>query len=139
MLAVTPADVAAYAPDAPPVTAAQVREALDWAEPLLERHHVTLTPDSRQERAAVRAVCCYALCLAAGGQANVTRTSKATAGGTLKTVDIDGEIKIERAVLTGDKLAAEISTAASDWLARAWLALYAAGVPRNSFIAGASR
>lgn len=136
---VTPQDVAGLVPDAPPVTDMQVQEALDWAEPLLERYRVTLVPDSRQGRAFVRAVSFYALYLAASGQASTTRTSSSTASGTLKTIDIDGEIKIERAVLTGDKVAAEITTAADDWLTRAWAALYAAGVPRQSLVVGASR
>lgn len=139
MLAVTPQDVAALVPDAPPVTDMQVQEALDWAEPLLERYRVTLVQGSRQARAAVRAVSFYALHLAASGQASTTRTSSSTATGALKTIDIDGEIKIERAVMTGDRLAAEIGTAASDWLMRAWRALYAAGVPRQSLVVGASR
>lgn len=140
MLDVTVQEVAEYAPDAPAVTAAQILEARDWAEPQLERADVVLVAGTLEERAAKRAVMNYALHLRTTIQATSTRTSASVTTGVLKSIDIEGELKVERATVTGDRIASEASTAASSWLSLAWSALYAAGLPRPvRSVVGASR
>ncbi|MDP9763845.1 hypothetical protein [Deinococcus enclensis] len=137
---VTVQEVADYAPDAPAVTAAQILEARDWAEPLLEQAGVVLVAGTRAERAARRAVMNYALHLRTFIQATSTRTSASITTGVLKSIDIEGELKVERATVSGDRIASEAATAASSWLALAWSALHDAGVPRPSRrVVGASR
>lgn len=129
-LTVTPADVAAYAPDAPPVTDNQVVQAVDWAEPLLERHHVTLTPDTRQAREAVRAVSAYAIAVALGG----TRTQAVAGDAAIqKLKDGDSEIVYAERDVTA------LAALPGNWVSRAWQHLYAAGVPRPPGHSGASR
>lgn len=139
MLSVTPGSVAVFAPDAPPVTAALVQEALDWAEPALERQGVVLTPGSRQERAAVRAVCCYALYLAAGGQAAALRTSDSAVKAVVSERKKVGPLEKEQKFTDAQSSAGGMLTSAREWLTRAWLALYAAGVSRGSLVVGVSR
>lgn len=136
-LAVTPAEVAAFAPGAPAVSEGQVQEALDWAEPRLERAGIVLQPNTRQERAARRAVMNYALAVASEGKASTTRVTVGTAA--TKKIKV-GKIEIEKAAAQdGGSVAESLSTSAQDYHDRAWQALYAAGVPRPKPAVGASR
>lgn len=136
-LAVTPEEVAAFAPGAPEVTPEQIREALDWAEILLEGAHVILTPESREERAARRAVMNYALAVASEGKASAARVT--VAGAATKKIRV-GKIEIEKtAAQSGGSTAEGLSTSAQDYHDRAWQAIYAAGVPRPRPAVGASR
>lgn len=120
-MTVTPADVAAYAPEAPPVTAAQVQEAQDWADPYLAG--LTLSPGSRQEREARRAVCAYAASLAASGKATGARLSGKSAATRIEV----GDLKVERAQGDAQEVAAGMVTSADEYRARAWRHLRAAG------------
>lgn len=129
-LTVTPADVALYAPQAPAVMDNQVAQALDWAEPLLERHHVTLTRGTRQAREAARAVSAYAIALALGG---VRTQAVAGAAAIQKFKDGDSEI------VYAERDTTALAALPGNWVSRAWQHLYAAGVPRSVRVAGASR
>ena len=137
MLDVTVQEVAEYAPDAPAVTAAQLLEARDWVEPLLEKAGVVLVAGSREERAARRAVMNYALHLRTSTGASSTRVTAGAA--TAKKIKV-GKIEVEKAAApSGESLAVNLVTSASEYLARAWTALYQAGVPRPVPVVGASR
>lgn len=129
-LAITPGDVAAFAPGAPTVTTGQIEEALDWAEILLEGAHVTLASGSREERAARRAVCAYAISLATRG---TVRGAVMETGRVLKLKDGAEEITF------ADRDGAALAELPGDWEAQAWQSLYAAGVPRPRPAVGASR
>ena len=129
-LAVTPQDVAAFAPGAPVVTPGQIEEAVDWAEPQLERAHVVLAPNSREERAARRAVCAYAISLAAQG---TVRAATTETGRVLKLKDGAEEITF------ADRNGAALAELPGDWETQAQQYLYAAGVPRPRPAVGASR
>lgn len=136
-LAVTPEEVAAFAPGAPAISESQIQEALDWAELLLEKAHVDLQPGTRQERAARRAVMNYALAVASEGKASTVRVS--TPASKTKRIKVD-VIEIERPTgPDGQTLAEGLSTSAQEYHARAWQALYGAGVPRPQRVVGASR
>ncbi|MVN86822.1 hypothetical protein GO986_08605 [Deinococcus sp. HMF7620] len=136
-LTVTPADVAAYAPDAPAVTTGQIEEAVDWAEPQLARYGVVLVPNSAQERAAKRAVMNYALHLRTSTGASSSRTK--TTGAATKKIKA-GKVELEKAAgPSAEDVAANLVTSAAEYLSRAWQALYAAGVPRPVRAVGASR
>lgn len=133
----TPADVAAYAPDAPTVTADQILEARDWAEPLLEQADVVLVPDSRPERAARRAVMNYALHLRTSTGASSSRV--VTSAAATKKIRV-GKIEMEKtAAPSGETLAVNLVVSAAEYLSRAWQALYEAGLPRPTRAVGASR
>ena len=129
-LAVTPQDVAAFAPGAPAVSEDQIQEALDWAEILLEGAHITLTPGSREERAARRAICAYAISLATTG---TVRAAATETGRVLKLKDGAEEITF------ADRNDAALAELPGDWAAQAQQSLYAAGVPRPRPAVGASR
>jgi hypothetical protein len=136
-LAVTPEQVAAFAPGAPAVSEDQILEALDWAELLLQHAHVELQPGTPQERAARRAVMNYALAVASESKASTTRVT--VAGAATKKIKV-GKIEIEKVAAQGGESVAEgLSTSAQDYHERAWQALYAAGVPRPRPAVGASR
>lgn len=136
-LAVTPEEVAAFAPGAPAVSESQVQEALDWAEPRLEAAGIVLLPNTRQERAARRAVMNYALAVASKSKASTTRvTPTATKAKKIK-IDV---IEIERPTgPDGQTLAEGLTTSANEYRERAWQALYAAGGPGPRPAVGASR
>lgn len=127
---VTPDDVAEYAPDAPPVTDAQVEEAQDWADALLERYSVVLAPNTRQEREARRAVSAYAIAVALGG---VRTQAVAGEAAIQKLKDGDSEI------VYAERDTATLAALPGNWVSRAWQHLYAAGLPRSLRVAGASR
>lgn len=137
MLTVTPEEVAAFAPGASAVSESQVQEALDWAEPRLEAAGIVLVPNTRQERAARRAVMNYALAVASKGKASTTRVNAPAAKAKKIKVDV---IEIERPTgPDGQTLAEGLTTSAGEYRERAWQALYAAGVPRPKPMVGASR
>ena len=130
MVAVTPSDVAQYAPDAPVVTQVQLDEASDWAEQQFEHAgRAQPMPDTRQERELRRAICAYVL-------------SRATLGGLTATSQGDGRLA---RIKDGDS---EISYQATsrtdavddlgDWERRAWAHLVAAGLPRPPVAPGYS-
>lgn len=121
----SPDDVAEYAPDAPEVTDLQVEEALDWAEPLLERAGIVLVANSRQEREARRAVCAYALSVATGINASTKRTS--TAKAAAKRIKV-GTIELEKPAIDVQTQAAGFVVSAGEYRTRAWRHLRAAGV-----------
>lgn len=131
VLGVTLADVPTFAPDAPPVTADQLQEAGDWAEPLLAAAGVTLVPESAQARAAQRAVMAYAVSLA------MTGTVTGAALDASRVVKLkDGAEEITFA----DRDPAVIAALPGAWLSRAWTYLIAAGVPRpRRGVVGVSR
>lgn len=136
-LDVTVQEVAEYAPDAPAVTGAQIEEARDWAEPLLDRAGVVLVADTREERAARRAVMNYALYLRTSGGASSVRVS--TGGSNTKKIKV-GKIEVESAPrAAGESVALNMVISASEYLSRAWTALYGAGLPRVAHVAGVSR
>lgn len=136
-LDVSPGDVAAYAPDAPAVTANQILEARDWAELLLERAGLVLVPESRQERAARRAVMNYALYLCTSSGASSSRV--VTSAAVTKKIKV-GKIEMEKAAApSGESLAVNLVVSAAEYLSRAWQGLYEAGLPRPARVVGASR
>lgn len=137
-LDVTVQEVAEYAPDAPAVTGAQIEEARDWAEPLLDRAGVVFVVDSRAERAARRAVMNYALYLRTSTGASSVRVST-SGGGGIKKIKV-GKIEAETvASPAGESVALNMVTSASEYLSRAWAALYGAGLPRVAHVVGVSR
>ncbi|MFC4428034.1 hypothetical protein [Deinococcus navajonensis] len=136
MVAVTVQEVAAYAPEAPAVTDAQLVEARDWAEPLLERYGIVLIPNTRLERAAKRAVMNYALHLAVRNQASSFRTQNL---GILQERDKIGDLENEVRYAAPVDTATGYLLSAAEFLTRAWQGLWDAGVPRPLAVPGASR
>lgn len=124
----TPADVVALAQGAPPVTAEQVQEALDWLEPLLERRALVIAPNSRQERSLKRAVSAYAVYLALSAQ----NTNAAQQQQVVKLKDGSEEITF------ADSLKQTLSLP-DDWLARAWRYLREVGISSAGRTAGVSK
>lgn len=137
-LEVTVQEVAEYAPDAPAVTAVQILEAQDWAEPQLERAGVVLVAGTRAERAARRAVMNYALHLRVGMGASSLRATVTGAAVTQERKKV-GDLETEKRYAQPTDTAAGYLTSASEYLARAWTALHDAGVPRRAPAVGASR
>lgn len=139
---VTPADVAALAPDAPPVTEALIVQAADWVEGEVERAQATVPgfalpdPGTRQGRELARATCTYALYLQAADKAAGSRVTGGSTGAS-KALTI-GPIKIEKAVVDTEQAAAGMAVSAADWLATTWRHLVSAGIPRPRLVAGAS-
>lgn len=129
-LVVTAQEVAEFAPEAPAVTATQIEEARDWAEPLLETAGVTLLPGSRAERNARRAVMAYAVSLALQGSVGAAAQDS---GRIVKLKDGAEEITF------ADRDRDTLLSLPGDWLGRAWAYLHAAGLPRRTAFAGASR
>lgn len=128
---VTPADVAAYAPDAPVVTADQVQEARDWAEGVLENTSLTIIPDSRQERAVKRAISAYSVAVALGG---------ASTGAVLQQ-DRVSKLKDGAEEITFAATDAEAIQGLGDyWIQKAWEHLRLLGImPKRRAFAGVSR
>lgn len=137
MVAVTVQEVAAYAPEAPAVTAGQLLEAQDWAEPKLDAAGLVLVPNSRQERAAKRAVINYALHLAVSGNASSLRT-RASVTSVIQERKKVGDLETERKYAGGQDTATGYLASASEYLSRAWQALRDAGVPYPARVVGAS-
>ncbi|AZI45328.1 hypothetical protein EHF33_20680 (plasmid) [Deinococcus psychrotolerans] len=135
---ITPDDVATYAPASPGVSADHCELAQDWAAWMVKRSKVDpATLDSRELREVKRAECAYALHVAAAGLGAGGRTS--AGAGALKSVEVVGEIKIERAIMTTEQSAASAGAAADTWLQRARAHLRAAGVSVWQSVVGASR
>lgn len=128
-LQVTLADVTAYAPDAPTPTQAHLDDALDRVETRLEQAAVTLPADSRQERAAKRAVCALTLAFATRARA----LSSADDVGT--TVKIEGR---GATTVTAEHTTA-LAEAALAFEADAALHLADAGLPRPARFTGVTR
>jgi hypothetical protein len=139
---VTPADVAALAPDAPAVTQGVIDQASDWVQGEAERVQLLLPgfvipdPMTRQGRELARAICTYALYLQAAGKASGSRVTGGSTGAT-KGITI-GPIKFEKAVVDTEQAAAGMAVSASEWLAATWRHLVSAGIPRPRLVTGAS-
>lgn len=139
---IAPADVAAFAPDAPPVTQAVCDEAADWVQGELERAqrlYPTLTPPDpagRTGRELARGVYSYALYLQARNRASTYRLTSASAG-PVKKISV-GPIDVEQAVIDTEAAAAGMAISAGEWLAAVWRHLVAAGIPRPKLVAGVS-
>ncbi|RTR29060.1 DUF4054 domain-containing protein [Deinococcus radiophilus] len=136
---VTPEQVAAAYPSAPAVTAEQIQQARDWAEPQLESAGILLAPDSRQERAARRAVMLYALHLASQFGGLAVRTDTKAQAGVIQERKKVGELEKDVKYASPGESASGFLATADGYLAEAWAALYAAGLPRPRLSAGASR
>lgn len=135
---ITPQEVAAYAPNAPPVTALQIEEAGDWLDARLTRAALTLTPNTAAWRAARRALMAYALHLATeerGAGAGATATSGAVVSERKKV----GDLEVERKYASGDQLASGAASSASQYLSDALRHLRAAGVTPGPRVVGVSR
>ena len=132
---VSPEDVAAYAPGAPPVTDEQIDEALDWAD-AYSALSVLPEPNTRQGRALKRAICAYALFLAAGLKASTVRTTATVAGA--KKVKV-GSIELERTQVSSEAQAANFAVSAEDWLDRAFQHVVEAGLIVRRAFAGVVR
>jgi len=135
---ITPTAVAAYAPASPTVSADACVLGQDWVAWMIKRGKVDpALLDARELREVQRAECAYALYVAAQGVGAGSRTS--VGEGALKSVEVVGEIKIERATLNAEQSAASAGLAADDWLRRARSHLQAAGISVWQSVVGASR
>ncbi|WP_161881938.1 hypothetical protein [Deinococcus alpinitundrae] len=135
---ITPTDVAAYAPASPGVSAEHCALAVDWVAWMIKRGKVDpASLDERELREVERAECAYALYVAAQGVGAGSRTS--VSEGALKSVEVVGEIKIERAALNAEQSAASAGLAADTWLQQARMHLRAAGISVWQSVVGASR
>ena len=129
MLGVTPQNVAAYAPGAPPVAQSLIDRADRWAERQLSLTGTPLTPANTPD--VQDAVSAYSLSLL---PAAVVLT-EASAGGQLTGFEAVGELKLTYAAHDG----AALSQVSLDWLGTAWVHLRDAGVPARRSVIGASR
>lgn len=122
MSPVTPEDVAARFPEAPPVSVDDVQEASDWAESNLSGP--VPEANTMKSRALLRAIMAYAVALALGLDVQVIRT--ATTAAATKRLKV-GKIELEKEKV--DALAAQSNLLASAeyWLERARAALADAG------------
>lgn len=137
---VTPAAVAAAYPTAPAVTADQLVQARDWAEPQLESAGIVLVSGGRQERAAQRAVMLYALYLASQFGGLAARTDAKAQAGIIQERKKVGELEKDVKYASPRESASGFLATADGYLAQAREALYAAGPPRPWRVsAGASR
>jgi hypothetical protein len=140
--AVSPTDVAGYAPDAPTVAQSTIDQAADWVQGEIERVQLLVPgfvipdPATRQGRELARAICTYALYLQAAGKASGSRVTGGSTGAT-KGITI-GPIKFEKAVVDTEQAAAGMAVSAFEWLAATWRHLVSAGIPRPRLVAGAS-
>lgn len=140
---VAPADVAAYAPDAPTVTLSTCEEASDWVQDQFDRAAV-YTPGlalpeagTRQARELLRGICAAALYFQARGKASTSRVTGAATGAVKKIVV--GPIEVDQAVVDTESAAAGMVLSAAEWRGAVWRHLVAAGIPRPRLVVGASR
>ena len=134
---VSPDKVAELYPLAPAVSKKDVQAGSDWAEGELGAE-TPPAPETRQYRELQRAVAAYALYLATAGQAASLRLSSTAASGAVKSIQL-GTLKLERAAVNTEAVAAGARVSASEWLEIAGRHLAGAGIGGVWAFPGASR